>query len=484
VKGVAKGKETKMADKVLQRTMFETSRALEYFTERELSYQTGHSKEYWPLVILKELMDNAMDACENASVAPEIKVTLRNEAKFFIISVDDNGPGIKPEVVTRILNFLTRTSDKEAYVSPTRGAQGNALKTIFAIPYVLSTDNPPYGISEIESCGIHHTVRVKLDAIKQEPKIEHEQAEIVKKPGCKVTTRLENRSILENFEKERFLQILEDYHLFNPHLTLTFESNLQERGEDKLIGASVAGAGSEPTYVNIRRHYKTTDPSWQKWRPSDFTSPLWYSPDDLKKLILSHVALAQDGGKDFTLREFVSQFRGLTSTSKQKEVTSRLPKIKRLSDFVTNGDANTDLIGQLLLHMQSLTKPVPPEKLGVIGEDHFKKVFGGKDLKYSRKMGTDNGIPFVVEVAYALDDTLEGVKFHFGLNFAPAGSDPLQDYRLSRETKRETFEGHGIKGLCAQYKVSSWDKVHVVCHMTYPRFRFKDRGKTILEIGK
>jgi len=58
---VLAGRRTKdMADKVLKRTMFETSRVLEYFTERELSYQTGHNKSDWPLVILKELMDNAL----------------------------------------------------------------------------------------------------------------------------------------------------------------------------------------------------------------------------------------------------------------------------------------------------------------------------------------------------------------------------------------------------------------------------------------
>src|SRR5437899_7319699 len=33
-----------------------------------------------------------------------------------------------------------RSSDKAAYVSPTRGAQGNALKTVLAIPYVLNSD--------------------------------------------------------------------------------------------------------------------------------------------------------------------------------------------------------------------------------------------------------------------------------------------------------------------------------------------------------
>jgi hypothetical protein len=164
-------------------------------------------------------------------------------------------------------------------------------------------------------------------------------------------------------------------------------------------------------------------------------------------------------------------------------VTSTLPEVKRLSDFVSDGNADSSLIERLLLNMKSLTRTVPPQNLGIIGEEHFKKCFEGKDVKYSRKMGNDNDIPFVVEAAYIADDDLEGVKFHFGLNFAPASSDPLQGYRLAHETKKENLEGQGIKGLCSQYKVNSWEKIHIICHMTYPRFRFKDRGKTILEIG-
>jgi hypothetical protein len=34
----------------------------------------------------------------------------------------DNANGIQPETIKRILNFETRTSDKTAYRSPTRGA--------------------------------------------------------------------------------------------------------------------------------------------------------------------------------------------------------------------------------------------------------------------------------------------------------------------------------------------------------------------------
>lgn len=465
--GIAESKTVEKkepSDKSFHRTMFQTSRMLEYFTERELMYQTGHPKSHWPYVILKELMDNAMDACENASIAPKIKVELYDAgsafeiAQQFVIVVEDNGPGIDPEVVTKILNFATRTSDKEAYVSPTRGAQGNALKTVFAIPYVLSASTPLQGICQIESKGVKHIIKIKLDAIKQEPIIDHKQKEIVKKSGCRVVVWLKKSSIPESFSEGEFLQILRDYHLFNPHLTLSVEV-----GSTKL-------------------EYEATDPSWQKWRPNDFTSPLWYSTEDLKKLVLSHVALVQDGARNLTLREFVAQFRGITSTAKQKAVTANFPAIKRLSDFVSDEDVDSSRIESLLTAMKSVTKPVPPRLLGIIGEEHFKKVFKTDNIKYSKKVGGERKLPFVTEVAYIPDTTLERVVFHFGLNFAPAGSDPLQGYMLLYETKREDFQGSGVKGLAREFKVDLTDQIHIVCHITYPRLRFKDRGKTILEI--
>ena len=49
---------------ILARQVFQTSRLLEYFSEKELTLQTGHEPEHWADVILKELLDNALDACE------------------------------------------------------------------------------------------------------------------------------------------------------------------------------------------------------------------------------------------------------------------------------------------------------------------------------------------------------------------------------------------------------------------------------------
>jgi DNA topoisomerase VI subunit B len=73
----------------LQRETFRTSRLLDFFSEKELVAQTGHQVADWPLVILKELIDNALDACEEVGIAPVISVTVDEHG----IEVTDNGPG-------------------------------------------------------------------------------------------------------------------------------------------------------------------------------------------------------------------------------------------------------------------------------------------------------------------------------------------------------------------------------------------------------
>src|SRR5690242_18309423 len=120
-----------------QRTMFEISRAAEYFDAKELQAQTGQTADQFASVVVKELVDNGLDACETAGVAPEIRIEVTRTGDRLQIAVSDNGSGIEPATVQRILNFETRTSDKAAYRAPTRGAQGNALKTVIGIPHAL-----------------------------------------------------------------------------------------------------------------------------------------------------------------------------------------------------------------------------------------------------------------------------------------------------------------------------------------------------------
>src|SRR4051794_8248358 len=106
----------------LEREVFTLSRQLEYFTADELEKQTGYTRaSWWPAVIIKELFDNGLDGAETAGVPPEITVWWSGSR----LAVADNGGGIPPGIVRKLIDYSTRTSDKLAYVSPTRGAQGN-----------------------------------------------------------------------------------------------------------------------------------------------------------------------------------------------------------------------------------------------------------------------------------------------------------------------------------------------------------------------
>jgi DNA topoisomerase VI subunit B len=144
---------------------------MEFCTRRELVNQTGHDVLEWALVVLKELVDNAIDACEEAEIAPVISITVKRG----LIVVEDNGPGIPAETIENVLDYSIRVSSREAYASPTRGAQGNALKTILPMAYVMDERHgeDASGKTVIEAHGIAHHIEFCVDHIRQEPKITH-----------------------------------------------------------------------------------------------------------------------------------------------------------------------------------------------------------------------------------------------------------------------------------------------------------------------
>src|SRR5437868_3162905 len=74
----------------LNRTTFRTTREMDFFSEKELITQTSHGVVEWPFVFVKELVDNSLDACEQAGIPPVVDVT----ADACGITVKDNGPGL------------------------------------------------------------------------------------------------------------------------------------------------------------------------------------------------------------------------------------------------------------------------------------------------------------------------------------------------------------------------------------------------------
>ena len=169
-----------MSAAVLKRTVFRTSRLLEFCSRKELVAQTGHQPDAWPVMLLKELLDNGIDVAEEAGVPPIIDVTVDKSG----ITIRDNGPGLPASTVEGLLDFNVRVSSREAYVSPTRGAQGNALKTVLAVPFVLDGER---GRVVIDAQGVRHKITFGIDVLRQQPTIDYTTEAGLVRTGTSVT---------------------------------------------------------------------------------------------------------------------------------------------------------------------------------------------------------------------------------------------------------------------------------------------------------
>ena len=439
-----------MSTPTLERATFRTSRLLDFCSRKELIAQTGHQPDAWALVALKELVDNALDACEEAGVAPEIEIRVDADG----ITVADNGPGIPEDVVESVLDFSIRVSSREAYVAPDRGAQGNALKTILAMPFVLDGEE---GRVSITAGGQRHTILFNVDAIRQVPVIEKtsEPTEnLTNGTGFTIHWPDSARSNLE-VAKWRFLQIADDYVWLNPHLTLRWDWF----GEGGTVGA--------------------TSPDWTKWRPSDPTSPHWYTPQHLERLIAGYIAHDADTERERTVREFISEFRGLSGSAKQKKVLEATGLARTSLVGLCNGrGVDRALIGPLLDAMKVNTKPVKPPILGIIGKDHFEtrfKTFGCEmdSFQYRKVQDIDDGVPWVIETAFAWCPDADQRRLITGVNWSPGIINPFRE--LGRF-------GKSLDTVLSQARADSDEPVILVLHMACPRVEYTDRGKSAVVI--
>ncbi|HZU37726.1 MAG TPA: hypothetical protein VFA18_17535 [Gemmataceae bacterium] len=436
----------------LARTTFTTSRLLDFFSDKELTAQIGHPKSHWPLAVLVELTGNAIDACEDVAIAPVVTVKVDKSG----ITVQDNGPGLPAETVTGILDFSVRVSSREHYVSPTRGAQGNALKTIVAMPFVLDGN-----VGRVDICarGVRHEIRIKVDRIKQEPVIDpqcHKDRFVKKGTRVQVYWPDSSSSIL-HAARERFLQVADDFTWCNPHLTLTVD------------------------WFGESRTIKATSKTWPKWLPRDPTSPHWYTLRLLERLVAGYITEDERKGRTRTVREFVAEFSGLTGTAKQKAVLDATGLSRMDLTALRNGDGLDERkLATLLAAMKANTRPIKPEALGLIGKDHLAVRFEGagcemKMFKYRKLEGESNGVPTVLEIAFAATHAAfkhTGAGFLrrliTGVNWAPAlGATPFR--QLGHES---------LDSILQEQRAGYGEPVVFFMHLASARPRYTDRGKS------
>ncbi len=172
------------------------------------------------LTTVKEAVDNALDACEEAGILPEIDVVVEEIAEDrFLVSVRDNGPGIVKEQVPKIFGKLLYGSKFHRY-RQSRGQQGIGISAA-GMYGLLTTGRPVRIVSRTGPRRPAHLYEIAIDTRRNRPEILKD--EILEEPpferGTEVTIALEGSFTRGRRSVDEYLELTA---LANPHATLRY----------------------------------------------------------------------------------------------------------------------------------------------------------------------------------------------------------------------------------------------------------------------
>src|SRR5712691_6868780 len=183
------------------------------------------------LTCVKEAVDNALDASEEAGILPDVVVTLEvaqsngtappaSQATRFRVTVIDNGPGIVRQQIPPIFAKLLYGS-KFHRLRMSRGQQGIGISAA-GMYAQLTTGKPVQIISRTGARAAAHYFEVQIDTKKNEPRIvENKKIDWEHQRGTQVAMEIDGR-----YQKGRasVYEYLEQVAIANPHVQLVYRT--------------------------------------------------------------------------------------------------------------------------------------------------------------------------------------------------------------------------------------------------------------------
>src|SRR5574341_517513 len=184
------------------------------------------------LTCVKEAVDNALDAAEEAGILPDVAVTVEvapsngtapppaSQATRFRVTVTDNGPGIVRQQIPPIFAKLLYGS-KFHRLRMSRGQQGIGISAA-GMYAQLTTGKAVQIISRTGPRAAAHFFEVSIDTKKNEPRIFEEKKIDWEHPrGTQVALEIEGR-----YQKGRASvdEYLEQVAIANPHVQLVYKT--------------------------------------------------------------------------------------------------------------------------------------------------------------------------------------------------------------------------------------------------------------------
>ncbi|MDG5778114.1 DNA topoisomerase VI subunit B [Haloarculaceae archaeon H-GB2-1] len=182
---------------------------------------------------VKEAVDNALDACEEASIAPDIYIEIQEVGDYYRLIVEDNGPGITKEQIPKIFGKLLYGSRFHAR-EQSRGQQGIGISA--AVLYSQLTSGKPAKItSRTKGSETANYYELIIDTDTNEPEIDVEDTTTWERPHG---TRIEMEMEANMRARSQLHDYVQHTAVVNPHARLELKEPTNhfkyERATDQL----------------------------------------------------------------------------------------------------------------------------------------------------------------------------------------------------------------------------------------------------------
>lgn len=189
------------------------------------------------ITTVKEAVDNALDACEEAGILPDILVQVeRTGPDYVIVIIEDNGPGIVREQIPKVFAKLLYGSRFHA-LKQSRGQQGIGISA--AVLYAQMTAGRHTKIlSKTSPTAPAHYYELMINTSTNEPDILVDEVRDWFRPhGTQI--ELEMRAAYVKGRRQSIYEYLKATAIVNPHARITLidpdgNEEVFERATDKM----------------------------------------------------------------------------------------------------------------------------------------------------------------------------------------------------------------------------------------------------------
>jgi DNA topoisomerase-6 subunit B len=333
---------------------------------------------------VKEAVDNALDACEEALVLPDILVQVKKVTEeVFRVTVEDNGPGIVPAQVPFVFGKLLYGS-RFHQIKQSRGQQGIGISA--AVLYAqLTTGVPSLVISrtDAQKPATRFELAIKIET--NEPEVvSQKEVEWDRTHGTRV--EIELRATLA--AKKRLVDYLKYTSVVNPHARIRAEIDGEVYTFDRVSHDPI------PVPCPIQPHPHGIELGLLKRMAADSALPL-------DRFLVESFSRVGKKAADEILKK-----AGISGSKKAKSLSADEQKA-------------------LLSAMQSVAIPAPPTSqcLSPIGEELIRKSLDKEfQLDFvkarTRPPSVYSGHPFAVEAAIGYGGRLSPAEKAVILRFA------------------------------------------------------------------